>query len=311
MKKIMIILMVLVVIIGGIFFVYKLKNSGIGPAAPQNPAQTEKQEIQVTLYYANMKYAETGDESLEKVLPFKKKFSKNTASLYMAVLNELKNVPAGVEGLGTQIPQNAKLLGVEIKEGIAYADYSSEGLNGGSLQEMLVITQIVNTLTGMEGIRGVQFLVDGTETDMFMGHADISKPFYREIEIKPSELDISGMKLNVKRQNFVKLFGTPQKSTLSKNKRKELLEYEDLEVTISNGVTYEVSTTSSDKQTPSGIRVGDNKQKVMDTYGEASSEMSSEDGSIEKLTYQIGNEGLLDVEITNGKVSMIGIRKFE
>ncbi|MGE5474584.1 MAG: GerMN domain-containing protein [Ignavibacteriales bacterium] len=310
MKKIIVILLLIAVIAGGVFFVFKL-NSGKSPITPTQPSQTAKQEIEVTLYYANTKYAETADENLDKVLPFKKKFSKNTKSLYVDVLNELKNNPTGTEGLATQIPNNAKLLGVEIKDGLAYVNYSSEGLNGGSLQEMLAISQIVNTLTGMEGIKGVQFLVDGSKTDMFMGHADISKPFYRMIEIKSSELDVSGMKLNVKRQEFIKTFGTPLKTTLSKNKRKELLEYPDFNVTISNGVTYEVSTTATSKQTPSGIKVGDDKQKIMDTYGEASSEMGSEDGSLEKFTYQIGNDGLLDIEMTNGKVSMIGIRKFE
>jgi len=314
MKRIFVVLMLVLVIVSGVYFVMKT-NAGKGGANPQQPiqkpVQTSKQEKEVTLYYANEKYAETADENLEKVLPVKEKITYGPESIYFAVLNQLKSDPVGVEGLKTQIPKNAKLLGAEIKDSIAYVNYSSENLNGGSLQEMLAITQIVNTLTEMEGIKGVQFLIDGNKSDMFMGHADITKPFYRTIEIKPSELDISGMKLNMKRQEFVKAFGNPQKSTLSKNKRKEILEYLDFMVTISNGVTYEVSTTSEKKQTPSGIKVGDDKQKVADTLGEASSTMSSADGSVEKDIYQIGTEGLLDIQITNGKVSMIGIRKFE
>jgi len=310
MKRIIVVLILLLIILSGVYFIMKQNTGKVGVQPPQS-GQISKQEKEVTLYYSNTKYAETADESLEKVLPIKKKIILDSKSIYAAVLNELKNDPVGVEGLKTQIPKNAKLLGVEVKEGIAYVDFSSEGLNGGSLQEMLAIAQIVKTLTEMEGIKGVQFLVDGSKTDMFMGHADISKPFYKMIEIKLAELDIGGMKLNVKRQDFVKAFGNPQKATLSKNKRKELLEYPDFKATISNGVTYEVTTTSDKKQTPSGIKVGDGKQKVVDTYGEASSIMSTDDGKVEKYTYQVGNEGLLDIEITNEKVSKIGIRKIE
>ncbi|MGE5329161.1 MAG: GerMN domain-containing protein [Deltaproteobacteria bacterium] len=310
MKRIFVVLMLLVVILSGAYFVMNL-NTGKPGVPPTQQEQAIKNEKEVTLYYANAKYVETADESLDKVLPVKKKISIGSESIYVIILNQLKNDPEGVAGLKTQIPKNAKLLGVEIKEGIAYVDYSSEGLNGGSLQEMLAISQIVKTLTGMEGIKGVQFLVDGSKTDMFMGHADVTKPFYKMIEIKPTELDISGMKLNVKRMDFIKAYGKPAKATLSKNKRKELLEYTDFKVTISNGITYEISTTSDKKQTPAGVKVGDEKQKVIEIYGEASSVTGSADGATEKYTYQVGMEGLLDIEITNGKVSRIGIRKFE
>jgi len=308
MKKIFVVLILLIVIIGGIFFVIKL-NSGKGGVIPQQPGQTSKQEKEVTLYYANEKYAQTGDESQAEVLPVKKKITYSPELLYAAILNELKNEP-NVEGLKTKIPSDAKLIGVEVKDGIAYVNYEG-GFMGGSLTETLMIDQIVYTFTEIEGIKGVQFLLDGNKAETLMGHADITKPFYRVIEIKTSELDINGMKLNVKRQEFVKTYGNPLKATLSKNKRKELLEYPDFKAIISNGVIYEISTTSDKKQTPSGIKVGTDKQKVVDIYGEASSIMSSADGSVEKYIYQINAEGLMDIELTNGKVSLIGIRKIE
>lgn len=314
MKKIFVVLLMLLVIISGTYLVIKL-NAGKGGTNNINPegkpGQALKHEKEITLYYANIKYAETADENLEKVLPLKKKILYDTdESLYKEILNKLKEDP-GVEGMNTQIPKEVKLIDVKIKDKIAYVNYSGEGLIGGSLREILAIDQIIYTMTGLEGINGVQLLVDGSSQGQFMGHVDITKPFYKIIEIKPSELDISGMKLNVKRAEFVKTFGNPKKSTFSKNKRKEFLEYQDFKAVISNGVTYEISTTSDKYQTPGKIKVGTDKKVIMAAYGEASSIVNSADGSVEKYTYQIGSDGLIDIEITNGKATMIGIRKFE
>lgn len=181
-RKTAITILVLVLLIGSVYAatasnlwdkigVNNTKNSGqvISP-------EPQEKEMEINLYYANKKYVETGDENLEQVLPLKKKVKYGTVSLAEAAVKELFNDPE-TGGLSTEI-KDVKLIGVEVKGEIAYVNFSSQGLNGSSLQEMMLINQIVSTLTGLEGINKVQFLVDGKQADTLMGHADVREPIY-------------------------------------------------------------------------------------------------------------------------------------
>ena len=68
------------------------------------------------------------------------------------------------------------MLGAWTKERLAYVNFSSENLHGGSLQEMLLVNQIVKTLTALPGIDQVQFLVDGEKRETLMGHLSTDEP---------------------------------------------------------------------------------------------------------------------------------------
>jgi spore germination protein GerM len=77
------------------------------------------------------------------------------------------------------VPVGTKLLGLEIKDGIAYADFSKElaaNFNGGSESEALLVNSIAHTLTQFSDVKKVQILIDGRKTDSIGGHLDISEP---------------------------------------------------------------------------------------------------------------------------------------
>lgn len=136
--------------------------------------QTEEKEI--TLYFANKNYIQTGDENLEKVIAEKRVIQYGNTSLEEVVVRELMLGPQNNELL-TEIPSGIKLLGVEVSGGTAFVNFAQEGLHGGSLQESLTISQIVKSLTELENVDRVQFLIDGKKAETLMGHMSIFEPF--------------------------------------------------------------------------------------------------------------------------------------
>lgn len=132
-------------------------------------------EKEVTLYFANKKYVETGDEKLEKLIAEKRVVKYGDISLEEAVVRELMKGTENTE-LTTEIPSSAKLINVEISDGTAFVNFAQEGMYGGSLQESFTISQIVNSLIKLGSVKRVQFLVDGKKAESLMGHISIMGP---------------------------------------------------------------------------------------------------------------------------------------
>ncbi|NLO98461.1 MAG: GerMN domain-containing protein [Peptococcaceae bacterium] len=138
--------------------------------------EAQKNEREVALYFANNEYVQTGNEELEKTIAEKRIVEYGNISLEEAMVRELIKGPENKE-LSTGIPPTAKLLGVEVSEGVAYVNFAQEGMNGGSLQELLTIEQIVRSLTDLDTVDSVQFLLDGQQAETLMGHMSIAGPF--------------------------------------------------------------------------------------------------------------------------------------
>lgn len=134
------------------------------------------EEIDVTLYFANKEYVNTGDESLEKLITEKRTIEYGNISLEEAIVKELMKGPESDE-LSNSIPSNVTLLGVEVADGTAFVNFSQEGLYGGSMQEDFTIAQIVNSLLELDSVNRVQFLIDGEKAESLMGHFSIMDPF--------------------------------------------------------------------------------------------------------------------------------------
>lgn len=133
-------------------------------------------ETEVTLYYVNNEYIETGDDSLQKLVPEKRTISAGNIPLEEAIVKELMKNPESKK-LSTVISSNITLLGVEVADKTAFVNFSQEGLYGGSMQEDFTIAQIVNTLLELDHIDKVQFLIDGKKAETLMGHISITEPF--------------------------------------------------------------------------------------------------------------------------------------
>lgn len=158
--------------------------------APVEEPQEEENEVvdptpavdvrEVTLYFLNDKYVETGDESLEKLIPETREIQIGNISLEEAIVKELMAGPKS-QGVTSVIPAGAQLLGVEVADKTAFVNFAREGLFGGSLEETYTINQIVASLTDLDSVDRVQFLIDGQKGDSLMGHYSIDEAFERPI----------------------------------------------------------------------------------------------------------------------------------
>ncbi|BBB90842.1 MAG TPA: GerMN domain-containing protein [Methylomusa anaerophila] len=84
--------------------------------------------------------------------------------------------------LVTIVPAGTKVLGIKVKNHIAYANFNNALVKsnpGGSTEEMLLVAAIVDTLTEFPNIERVQILVDGKKVDTITGHMDTSAPLGR------------------------------------------------------------------------------------------------------------------------------------
>ncbi len=139
---------------------------------PDNPSQDKK--VKIKLYFVNREYILTGSEDLDRVIGVEREIEVGERPVEEIILKELKDRPDGDKL--TTIVDKIKILGVQTKGNTAYVDVSSENLNGGSMEEQLILQQIVLSLTELEGVDQVQFLIDGKNAETLMGHIFIDEP---------------------------------------------------------------------------------------------------------------------------------------
>lgn len=140
--------------------------------------EPESKEKEITLYYANNEYILTGDESLDKIIPVKKKVMVGDKPIEEIVVRELQNEPSD-ENLTSSF-SDIEILSVDTVDKIAYVNISSKNLSGGSLTETLTLQQLVYSLTELDEVEAVQVLVDGSKQESLMGHITILEPLRRE-----------------------------------------------------------------------------------------------------------------------------------
>ena len=135
--------------------------------------------VEVNLYFS--------DSQAMYLIPEKRKISQIPSIVRQAV-NELIKGPENSDFYRT-IPEGTQVNEVYIADDIVYIDLSEEIFKnhpGGSSGELMTVYSIVNTLTEIPPIKGVQILVEGNEMKSLVGHIDISMPLLRDEDwIKP------------------------------------------------------------------------------------------------------------------------------
>jgi germination protein M len=152
------------------------------------PYEEEKKEevqpvpeemIEVNLYFS---------DSQAMYLVSEKRKIPQTTSLAKQVVVELIKGPDSSD-LYSTIPEGTRVNEVYIADDIVYVDLSEEVFKnhpGGSSGELMTVYSIVNSLTEISPIKGVQILVEGNERNSLVGHVDISMPLLRDEDwIKP------------------------------------------------------------------------------------------------------------------------------
>lgn len=108
----------------------------------------------------------------------------DNTSLPQLVINELMRDSASVMH-DALFPENVKLLSVETKDTVCFVNLSKEFLNkraDGESEEIVSVYAIVNSLTELEGITKVQFLIEGQKVENY-GDMIFSQPFERNENI--------------------------------------------------------------------------------------------------------------------------------
>ena len=144
------------------------------------PLPTEEM-VEVTLYFS--------DSQAMYLVPEKRKIPQTSSLARQAVIELIKG-PENSD-LYSTIPEGTQINEIYIADDIAYIDLSEEIFKnhpGGSSGELMTVYSIVNTLTEIPPIKGVQILVGGNERKSLVGHIDISMPLLRDEDwIKPEK----------------------------------------------------------------------------------------------------------------------------
>lgn len=185
MKKLILFLLVAVMIFTLASCKPKAPTEGKNDTGNKDPVEDntivdpspEGEIVTLKLYFANREYIMTGNDNLDAIIAVEREAKIKEKPIEEVILEELGNKPDD-EGLTTLV-EKIKVLSVETAENTAYINLSGENLHGGSLEESLILQQIVFSLTELEGIEKVQFLVDGSKRETLMGHISTEEPLER------------------------------------------------------------------------------------------------------------------------------------
>lgn len=136
------------------------------------------------LVVADYKYVKLyfADKDGDKLVPEGRTVTVNSKeSTEYVLVNELIKGPNSSDVLPT-IPEGTKVLSVETKEGVCFVNLSKEFKSrhsGGSAGETMTIYSIVNTLTELDNVKKVQFLIEGQKEEVFI-HYIFNEPFERK-----------------------------------------------------------------------------------------------------------------------------------
>lgn len=138
----------------------------------------EEQSYKVTLTYPSSDYIVNGDEENKKVTK-QVAIEASKDDIVKKVLEQLAQSPKaeGAESVGLDKFDFSKS---KLDGTTAVVDLAGD-LNGGSLEEDVLARSIVNSLLSVDGIKAVEFTVNGEKAESLMGHVDISEPFTKNL----------------------------------------------------------------------------------------------------------------------------------
>ncbi len=142
------------------------------PGGSKPPAESGQKETRerITLYF--------GDRQAQWLVPEEREVIRKGEPLEEIVVRELIKGPAGKD-LHRSIPEGAQLLSLTVAGGVARVNFSREFQTkhwGGSTGESFTVYSVVNSLTRLEGIDKVLFLVEGEKIESLAGHMDLTEP---------------------------------------------------------------------------------------------------------------------------------------
>lgn len=146
---------------------------------PLASAQPEEKDGRVVLYFAD-------DEAMYLTPELREIKLEAGRTLPQAILSELIKGPLE-SGHFSTLPKTTQLLSLEVRQGIAYVNLSSQfeqDYPGGTTGEFMALGSIIRSLTELPSINAVQFLIEGKRVEVLAkGHVDLSNPAERAVTL--------------------------------------------------------------------------------------------------------------------------------
>lgn len=137
----------------------------------------EYAEADMILYYANKK----GDKLKQTM---KSIVYNQNIPLEKVVIEQLIKGPASGKDLYPTIPENTKLVSVNIKDGICYVNFNEEFLKlENEVTAKVQIYSVVNSLAELATVSKVQISINGVTDKTFVEGIDFSTVFERNLDI--------------------------------------------------------------------------------------------------------------------------------
>lgn len=135
--------------------------------------ETSQETKQVTIYFA--------DKQMMRLIPVDYYISADTpqdsAERIVRELVKERNYDSNIK---TILPSEKKAISVKVKNEIATVNIKAAAFNNGEkgrIQEQLIVYQLVNSLSSVEGVSRVKFLIDGEIKKNFYGFIDMRDAF--------------------------------------------------------------------------------------------------------------------------------------
>jgi hypothetical protein len=160
-------------------------STGEAPAPTdtgETPTTTEQRTVTVQAWFARPE--QEGQSAGDPKLFVVHRAIPATEGIGAAAVDELLAGPESIESaadVSTAVPDGTRLLGLNIANGLATVDLSSEfESGGGSLSMQMRLAQVVYTLTQFPTVKRVQFQLDGEPVRVFSGEGIVlDKPVTR------------------------------------------------------------------------------------------------------------------------------------
>lgn len=145
-----------------------------GQTEPAAPDERGVEDLRVKVYYP--------DESGLRLVEVEREIEVARDSDKYAAAVEAMMTPPTESELTEIFPKRAKLLDVNVQDGVATVNFDEElrkHFAGGSAGETFLVGSVVNALTNFNEVKEVRILIDGEEIESLAGHMDLSEPLER------------------------------------------------------------------------------------------------------------------------------------
>lgn len=176
-------LLLLLMIITLGYGLYSIRNEAdTAKNQPPIPPIPDKTKYEMNLYFGSPDYKRL---VIEKRIIVSEELSEEKV-----IVEELIKGPRN-KVLRTSIPPETRLLSINTTEGICYVNLSNEFLNtyrwSQQMNEAITIWSIVNSLTELNEVQGVQILVEGNKVDAIEKYYSLKQPYFRNEELLKKE----------------------------------------------------------------------------------------------------------------------------